>query len=474
MEKIQLLEKNVYYIMKMANNNSTHQITVTPVTEYLDTDLRDYAIYTIEERAIPSVIDGLKPTQRKVIYVANKIWKNGSEKPLKIFQLTGKVASDANYHHGDGSANSAIIGLAQKFKNAMPLLDEIGQFGSLRSPEAGAPRYISTRLHPNFRLLYKDFELLESKWDEGYEIEPKFFLPIIPSVLLNGGQGIATGFASNILNRNPIHLINECLRVLDGKSATNPAPYYYGFRGEIESVDQSWLLKGEWTVKNTTTLEITELPPSMTYEKFEALLIDLEDAKQIVSYDNFCTSEIKYVIRFRREDLTKLLAKPDGIAKMFKLVEKKSENFTVLDEFGKIKIFNATSEIIEYFVKFRLTYYDKRKQYQMDILRQELKTLKNRAFFIKYIIIDKTLIVNGVTRDQLEDQLVKLNFDKQAESYSYLVNMPIINQTIEKYNELLNTAKLKKSELENLMRIEPIDMYREDLKVLKSAISKSY
>jgi len=451
-----------------------HEILETSVTSYLDNDLRDYAVYTIEERAIPSVIDGLKPTQRKVIFIANKIWKTGSEKPLKIFQLTGKVASDANYHHGDGSANSAIVGLAQKFKNAMPLLDEIGQFGSLRSPEAGAPRYISTRLHPNFRLLYKDFELLESKWDEGYEIEPKFFLPIIPSVLLNGGQGIATGFASNILNRNPVHLIDSCLNVLDCKPVNNPSPYYYGFTGPIESVDQSWLLKGKWEVKNTTTLEITELPPSMTYEKFEAHLIDLEESKQIVSYDNFCTDKIKYVIRFRREDLAKLQTKPDGLSKLFKLVEKKSENFTVLDEFGKIKIFNSTSEIIEYFVKFRLTYYDKRKQYQIKLIRQELNILKNRAFFIKNIIIDKTLIVNGVTREQLEDQLVKLNFDKQNDSFSYLVNMPIINQTIEKYNELIETAKTKKAELEKLLSIEPIDMYREDLKTLKKAISSQY
>jgi DNA topoisomerase-2 len=451
-----------------------HEILETSVTSYLDNDLRDYAVYTIEERAIPSVIDGLKPTQRKVIFIANKIWKTGSEKPLKIFQLTGKVASDANYHHGDGSANSAIVGLAQKFKNAMPLLDEIGQFGSLRSPEAGAPRYISTRLHPNFRLLYKDFELLESKWDEGYEIEPKFFLPIIPSVLLNGGQGIATGFASNILNRNPVHLIDSCLNVLNGKPANNPSPYYYGFTGPIESVDHSWLLKGKWEVKNTTTLEITELPPSMTYEKFEAHLIDLEESKQIVSYDNFCTDKIKYVIRFRREDLAKLQTKPDGLSKLFKLVEKKSENFTVLDEFGKIKIFNSTSEIIEYFVKFRLTYYDKRKQYQIKLIRQELNILKNRAFFIKNIIIDKTLIVNGVTREQLEDQLVKLNFDKQNDSFSYLVNMPIINQTIEKYNELIETAKTKKAELEKLLSIEPIDMYREDLKTLKKAISSQY
>jgi DNA gyrase/topoisomerase IV subunit A len=137
------------------------------ITQYLDQDYALYGMYTLENRAIPSVIDGFKPTQRKIIYIADKVWKSGTEKPLKIFQLGGKVAADAHYHHGDGSLNSAIIGMAQSFKNSLPLLEEIGQFGSLRSPEAGAARYISTRTTKNFRLLYKDFELLESRHEEG-------------------------------------------------------------------------------------------------------------------------------------------------------------------------------------------------------------------------------------------------------------------------------------------------------------------
>ena len=187
------------------------------VSQFLDQDYAAYGMYTLENRAIPSVIDGFKPTQRKIIFIADKVWKGSNDKPLKIFQLGGRIAADAHYHHGDGSLNGAIIGMAQSFKNSLPLLDEVGQFGSLRSPEAGAPRYISTKLTPNFRLLYKDFELLTSQIEEGNEIEPKYFLPIIPTVLLNGSSGIAVGFATNILNRNPAQLIEACTKVLDGK-----------------------------------------------------------------------------------------------------------------------------------------------------------------------------------------------------------------------------------------------------------------
>ena len=119
------------------------------VTDFLNNEVKEYAMDVIENRAIPSVIDGLKPTSRKVIYVANKIWKTGSEKPMKVFQLTGRMAADAYYHHGDMSANTVITGMGQTFKNSLPLLEGIGQYGTLRSTTAGAPRYISTKLSPN-------------------------------------------------------------------------------------------------------------------------------------------------------------------------------------------------------------------------------------------------------------------------------------------------------------------------------------
>ena len=144
-------------------------LTKRTVSNFFDNEYLEYAKYVVENRALPSCIDGLKPTQRKVVYVANKIWKSGNEKPMKLFQLAGRVASEAYYHHGNTSLESSMVGMAQKFKNSLPLLDGIGQFGSLRSPSAGAPRYISAKLHPNFRLLYKDFELLQNKIEEGEE-----------------------------------------------------------------------------------------------------------------------------------------------------------------------------------------------------------------------------------------------------------------------------------------------------------------
>ena len=449
--------------------------TTSTITEYLDKDYLEYATYVIENRAIPSVIDGLKPTQRKVVFIANKVWKNGTEKSYKVFQLTGRIAADAHYHHGDSSLNSAIIGMAQKFKNSMPLLQEIGQFGSLRSPEAGAPRYVSTKLHENFRLIYKDFELLSPRYEEGSQIEPEYFLPIIPTVLLNGSSGIAVGFATNILNRNPIELIECCLKELNGKKFNEPTPWINGFNGEVlpnPDGDNSWLFRGKYEVKNTTTINITELPPSITYEKFDNYLNGLEDDRRIAGYDNNCKSDINYTLKMSRSDLSRL-GTGDRLDRFLKMEEKQTENLTVLDEFGKLKIFNSASDIVKYFVAFRLKFYTKRKEFIINKLENELITLSNRAAFIK-AIIDGKLKINNVPKRQIIIWLETANFDEVNGSYSYLLSMPIHNLTKEMYEDLLLQEAEKKRELAAMKTVQPGDMYVDDLNDLKKVLKKEY
>lgn len=449
--------------------------TEATISEYLDTDYLEYAKYVVENRAIPSVIDGLKPTQRKVVFIANKVWKNGTEKPLKVFQLTGRIAADAHYHHGDGPLNSSIIGMAQKFKNSMPLLEELGQFGSLRSPEAGAPRYVSTKLHPNFRMLYKDFELLESRYEEGSQIEPQYFLPILPTVLLNGSSGIAVGHATNILNRNPIDLIDCCLKELNGRPFNEPSPWIRGFNGEIISNpnnENSWIFKGNYAITNTTTLEVTELPPSITYEKYDKYLNNLEDTKRISTYINNCKSDISYTLKLSRSDL-KSLGTGDKLKKFLKMEETQTENFTVLDENGKLRIFKSASDIIKYFVKFRMNFYIKRKKFLINKLERELTYLSNKARFIKMIIENK-LKINNVPRKTIILALETADFDEIDGSYSYLLSMPIHTLTREKYEELLSQEAEKEGELVEMKKRQPIDMYKEDLNELKKVLKKEY
>lgn len=446
-------------------------ITEKTITAFLSSEYKDFSLYVIENRAIPSVIDGFKPSQRKIIHVSNQIWKTGSEKTLKVFQLAGKVASDCFYHHGNQSLESAIINMAQKFKNNMPLLEEDGQFGSLRSPEAGAPRYIGTKLNKNFRLLYKDFDLLKYKEEEGEEIEPTFFLPIIPTVLINGSSGIAVGFSSNLLNRNPIDVITSCENLLKNKKIGDINPYNPLFTGTYTQDPDNpkrWIIRGKCDIQNTTTVKISELPPSMTFEKYENILDDLVEKKAIVSYDDNCKENIDYTIKFSRENLSKY--DEEKLYKLLRLEEYETEIYSTLDEEGKLKIFDNVEDILKYFVIFRLNYYVKRKEFLLDKMRHELKVLSNRGRFIKGILDNKIEVKNVQKEKILKDIEEVLKLEKIDDSYDYLLRMPIWSLTKELYEKLKEDFKFKKEEIEKLTLVDPKDMYINDLSELKKKL----
>lgn len=442
-------------------------ITEKTISEFLSDEYKEFAMYTIESRAIPSVVDGMKISARKIIHTSNNIWKSGNEKTLKVFQLAGKVASDCYYHHGNVSLENAIITLAQKFKNNIPLLEEDGQFGSLRSPQAGASRYIGTKLSNNFRNIFKDFELLKFKEEEGESIEPEYFLPIIPMLLVNGSSGIAVGFSSNILNRDINDIIDSCIKILNGKKIKEIKPNLTGFNGDFIQDDKNnkkWIIRGKFKRVNTTTINITELPPSMTYEKYDDILDKLDEDKIIVSYENNCKDDVNYTIKFKRSDLSKI--DDESLFKLLKLEENSTEIYTTLDEFGKLKIFETTNEIIKYFIDFRLIYYKKRKDFLLDKMNKELKVLSNKGKFIK-AILDGKLKVNNIEKSKIIENITKLKLDKIDGSYDYLLRMPIYSLTKEVYEKLKKDFTLKKEEISKIKKTDPKDMYIQDLKELK-------
>jgi len=437
------------------------------ITQFLSQEYKEFAFYTIENRALPSLIDGFKISQRKIINAAINVWKTGNEKTLKVFQLSGIVAHSQFYHHGNASLDSAIINLAQKFKNNAPLLEEDGQFGSLRSPQPGAPRYIGTKLSTNFRLIYKDFDLLEYKEEEGEKIEPKFFLPIVPTVLINGGSGIAVGFASNILNRDIKEIIDACVKCINSKKISTIKPSLIGFTGDyIQDQDNNkkWYIRGKFEKINTSTIKIVELPPSMTYEKYEEILDRLVENKEIVSYEDNCKDNIDYAIKFTRANLESLDDK--ALIKLLKLEESETENFNTLDENGKLKNFDSVEDIIQYFINFRLKYYQLRKDFELDKLQHELKVLGNRGKFIKNIL-DGKIIVNNKSKDEIVTQIESIGLEQIDNSFDYLLRMPIYSLTKEMFEKLKEDFSSKKEEIEKLKLVDPKDMYLSDLSDLK-------
>jgi len=459
-------------LIQEATLEEIQQVPVRKVNDFFDNEYRGYAIYTIENRAIPSVIDGFKPSQRKIAYAANRLWKTGNEKPMKVFQLGGQAAAISFFHHG--SLDGTIIGMTQEFKNSMPIFQGIGQFGSLRSPEAGAPRYIGVKFNENFKLLYKDFELTTSKFEEGEEIEPQFFLPIIPTVLLNGGSGIAVGFATNILNRHPLDLIDACLLNLDGKEVPTLRPWIRGFYGDIEPVvgsPRSWVLRGKWEVKNTSTVEITEIPPSFTYEKYEAHLDGLVEKGIIASYDDHSSDRVNYILKFPRATLAEYLKK-DRLGELLKMREQEGENLTTLDETGKLRVFDRAEDIVRYFVDFRLSYYEKRKAHLLGELTKELSLLEARAKFVDAVVHGRIVVANEKKPDLIKS-IETEGIPKIDGSFDFLLNMPIWSLTYEKFIELQKKVEQKRKEKEKVEKTKPADFYRQDLKDLRSQVEKS-
>ncbi len=394
------------------------------ITQFLNKEYKDFSLYTIENRALASVIDGLKPSQRKVIYVANNYWRSDG-KFLKVFQLAGKIADESFFHHGGASLESTIINMCQPFKNNLPLLEGDGIIGTLRATESGAPRYVGAKLDKNFRLLYKDFELLENKYEESNKIEPYFYLPLIPTILVNGSSGMAVGFASNILNRNPKDIANICIDYLNDKKIKNAKPKINEFNGEWINDNENhkrWIIRGKFERLNTTTIKVTEIPPSLTFEKYDEILDRLCELKSIVSYDDNSKGNIEYIIKFNREVLSKL--DDEKLFKLLKLEEYETENFTTLDEYGKLKIFESAEDIIKYFMDFRLKYYYKRKEYLLDKLNFDKSVLANKGKFIK-TILDSKIEIKSRQKQQIVSDLEKLEFMKIEEGYDYLLRMPL-------------------------------------------------
>ena len=456
----------------MEETDNTPAVPIRTIEDFFDNEYTEFAKSVVENRAIPSVIDGFKPSQRKIAFIANRVFKTGAEKPLKVFQLAGRIASEAFYHHGGGSLEGAITTMTQDFKNSMPIFQGIGQFGSLRSPEAGAARYIGVIANQNFRLLYKDFELTTPQHEEGEEIEPKFFLPIIPTVLLNGGSGIAVGFATNILNRHPLDLIDACVDALDGRSIRELRPWIRGFHGTFErSPDnpRSWSIRGVYEVKNTSTVEVTEIPPSFTYEKYEALLDGLVEKGTLSSYDDMSSDRVRYTLKFPRTTLAEILKK-GNIETILRMREGDGENLTTLDEHGKLKVFERAEEIVNYFVEFRLGYYAKRKARLIADLTKQLETLNSKAQFIDAVIKGRIVLANEKKPDLIKS-IERETISKQDGSYDFLLSMPIWSLTYEKYAELQKKLDEVTKERERIGKKTPEQFYRDDLRDLRAKIA---
>jgi DNA topoisomerase-2 len=448
-----------------------------PITDFIHKELVNFSIYDCE-RSIPNIMDGLKPSQRKVLFGCFEL--NLSHEK-KVFELCGSISGRTGYHHGDMSLNGTIIGMAQDFvgSNNINLLMPQGGFGSrlLGGKDAASPRYIFTMLNPITRIIFKkeDDPLLNYRDDDGKSIEPEFFYPTVCNLLINGTSGIGTGYSVDIPAHNPTDIVQNLRKlIINPHHMFDLVPWVNGFKGTIEPKEgtRNWISRGKFKRIDRYSIQVTELPVGTWTTKYKELLDNLLESDKITDFkDKGDESKIHFLITMDPNKLNELIDK-DGICSFFKLESTiKSSNLTFFDEKKKLVQVKTTEEILVQFYKYRLKLYKKRYKYLIETLTSNLKQLSSKILFIERVINNKIKVFREPT-DSVISQLVGQNFPKLLGSFDYLMHMRVSTFTKEKIELLENERNKMNAELETLESKNATDLWLEDLDEFEKAYNK--
>ncbi|KAF7657622.1 hypothetical protein LDENG_00024190 [Lucifuga dentata] len=461
------------------------------------------------ERSIPCLVDGLKPGQRKVLFCC---FKRNDKREVKVAQLAGSVAEMSAYHHGEASLMMTIIGLAQNFvgSNNLNLLLPQGQFGTRLhgGKDSASPRYIFTMLSPLARLVFPavDDNLLKYNYDDNQRVEPEWYVPIIPTVLVNGSDGIGTGWASRIPNYDIREIISNLHRMLNGEEPLPMLPSYRGFKGTIEQLmANQYMNSGEVAIIDSTTIEISELPVKTWTQSYkesvlEPMLNGTEKVPPLITdYKEYHTdTTVRFVVKMTAEKLVEVEAA--GLHKVFKLQNPLTCNSMVLfDHVGSLKKYESVQDILKDFFELRMNYYKLRKDWLAGMLGAENAKLSNQARFILEKI-QGTLVIENKPKKELICMLQEMGYDsdpvkawKQAQEkneeemeeeeeeekedtsgpdYNYLLSMPMWYLTKEKKDELCKQRDAKLTELNTLKKKTPSDLWKEDLAAFSEELER--
>lgn len=430
------------------------------ISDFIHKDLVNFSLADLK-RSIAHVSDGLKPSQRKVLYAC---FAKNLTSEMKVAQLAAYVSEKTSYHHGEVSLADTIVKLAHNFmgSNNINLLEPCGQFGTrlMGGKDASQTRYIFTKLTKSARTLFdaKDDPVLKYLDDDGKQIEPEYYVPILPTVLVNGTEGIGTGFSSYIPPFNPEDICANINRVIDGENLVPMKPWFDKFKGRVFSNDEGfWVTEGVWTQAGNK-IKITELPPGRWTQEYKEYLDTLMDKKNIANYVNNSTTEnVDFVI----EGYTgKDIVKDFKLQKTFHI-----SNMHLFHPTRGIHKYESPEEILTDFVKIRTETYKKRKSYLIHVLKEKTKKLENMSRFVDMVIHEK-LIVFKRKRSELESEMEKM-FDKIDGSYDYLLNIKTYQYTLEAVQSLREDTIKTKTELDILQNTNHIDMWKSDLKIYK-------
>lgn len=436
-------------------------------SDIMDKEILDYSMYVIEDRAIPNMIDGLKPGQRFFLY---STIKNAGNTFAKVAAIGG-IVSEYGYHHAEKAAQDAGALMANNWSNNNPVIQGRGNFGTRIVPINAAARYIYCKPHENFKNIFRDNEHAPAHWDLEHT-PPRFYLPVIPYVLLNGIKGIAVGIAVGILPHD-INSVCECVKqVLNTGTCDEPTVKYPEFKGNINQItDRKYILEGlyQYDPKRKTKLVITELPPKYNREKYVSFLDSLVDKDIIISYDVDCRDGFRFDINLKRDfDISKM--SHEQILKYFKLTQSVTQNISVIgpnrsEDKSDIRIYSKASELIKDFVEYRLTYYPIRIEANINFFKEKIAYSNAKIQFIEKIISNEI-----DPRGKTKAATIKLieTFDELKGFGEKLISMNIYHLTKDEVEKLKNDVKLLKKELKRWESTTPKAEYLNDISEIMS------
>ncbi|KAI9733829.1 MAG: DNA topoisomerase 2 [Claussenomyces sp. TS43310] len=459
-------------------------------------------------RSIPSVIDGLKPGQRKVLYAC---LNRNLVKDTKVVELAGYCSELTAYQHGEQSLQQTIIGLAQDFvgSNNVNCLEPSGNFGSRLAGgnDSASPRYIYTRLSPFAKRIFSplDEPNLEYNTDDDRKIEPKVYCPVVPMLLLNGADGIGTGWSTSIPNYHPEDIVRNLKRRmgrLPGEEAEfqTMKPWFRGWKGTPDGIPEEagpdrYKFNGKiQQIGETNEVEITELPIRVWTDDFKAKLEEVIKGEKtpsfIKDYKEFNDHDrVHFVIQMDEKHMKAALE--EGLQERFKLLKTvATSNLVAFDSEGRIRKYDKVEDILEEFYVHRLRMYTVRKEHWVNVYGVEYRKLNNQARFVAEIIDNKLVVskkskpklvaelrqrkyeafpkVNdakkaGETDDVVENTDDPKNEDEGARDFDYLLGLPIWSLTQERVDKLHEQMQNKKNQVEELKALSEHDLWCTDL-----------
>jgi DNA topoisomerase-2 len=415
-------------------------------------------------------MDGLKTSQRKILF---SCLKRNLKDEIKVAQLAGYTSEHAAYHHGEASLNSTIINMAQNYigSNNINLLKPNGQFGTRLTggKDAASPRYVFTQLneitghifHPDDAALYEYME------EDGQTIEPSHYMPVLPMLLVNGSNGIGTGWSTTIHQYNPIDIIQNIRMRLKGHAPPELVPWYRGFLGTVVRNGDSFLMTGCWSWKNAKTLHVSELPVGTWTSPYKDFLENAMEGKNGFKSDDIKSVEsqhtdqkVSFDIKVRPELAASLQKDEAKLVKLFKLQTSLTlNNMHAFDSNGHLKKYNNADDILDEYFQQRIEMYAKRKEYILKCSGMRHHRLVQKIQFLQ-LVVDGQFIFKGCNKKQLTEQLQKHSLG-DAE---HLLSMSMWNMTDDKIAELCAQRDECQSYIQSLRKLAVQQIWLNDLR----------